>query len=86
MPEISRFYGIIIRMFTPDHAPPHFHAVYAEHEVSITIDPIGILAGNLPPKALGLVTEWASLHQDQLMDNWNLLSKNQSPNRIEPLK
>lgn len=61
MPTISEFFGILILMYYNDHAPPHFHARYAEHEALIRIDPLGILQGHLPPKALSLVMEWAAL-------------------------
>ena len=64
MPEISRFYGIVIRMYFADHAPPHFHAEYAEHEARVAIETLGLLSGQLPPRALGLVAEWATIHQD----------------------
>jgi hypothetical protein len=59
MPEISRFLGIIVAMFYNDHVPPHFHARYGEHKVEIAIESIAILAGSLPPRALGLLMEWA---------------------------
>lgn len=60
MPEVSRFYGIVIRMYFADHAPPHFHAEYAEHEARIAIETLGLLC-QLPPRALGLVAEWATM-------------------------
>lgn len=66
MPEISRFYGIIIAMFFGDHNPPHFHARYADKKVAIEIESLRILEGNLPPRALGLVIEWASQHKAEL--------------------
>lgn len=66
MPEISRFYGIIIAMFFGDHNPPHFHARYADKKVGIEIESLRILEGNLPPRALGLVIEWASQHKAEL--------------------
>src|SRR5256712_4909429 len=62
MPEVSRFYGIVIKIFYDDHNPPHFHAEYGEHEVLVSISTLAILSGSLPARALGLVTEWASLH------------------------
>ncbi len=62
MPEISRFFGIVIKMFFDDHNPPHFHAFYGEDEVLIDIRAISAFAGKLPPRALGLVVEWATLH------------------------
>ena len=85
MPEISRFYGIIIAMFYDEHNPPHFHARYGGYKVSINIQTLSILEGKLPPRALGLVIEWASLHQDELLQNWNLALARQTPNKIEPL-
>lgn len=60
MPEISRFYGIVIKMYFADHAPPHFHAEYAEYEARIVIGSLAVLSGNLPPRAMGLVAEWQS--------------------------
>lgn len=86
MPEISRFYGIIIAMFFDDHNPPHFHARYAGKKVAIEIESLRILEGNISPRALGLVIEWAAQHKDELFYNWELAKNNQSPNRIEPLK
>jgi hypothetical protein len=62
MPRISEFYGIIIEMYWSDHNPPHFHARYAEHRAEIDIRTLGVLRGRLPAKAMGLVTEWGSLH------------------------
>ena len=79
MPEISRFYGIIIRMFEPDHPPPHFHAAYGEFEVLMSIDPIGIYEGKLPPRAMRFVREWAGLHQQELAANWNGLRRGRAP-------
>jgi len=67
MPEISRFYGIIIAIFYDEHNPPHFHARYGEYKAAIKIENFSILKGKLPPKALGLVMEWASLHKDELL-------------------
>jgi hypothetical protein len=66
MPEISRFYGIVIRMYFDDHHPPHFHAFYAEYEALIEIATLSIWQGTLPKRALALVQEWAKLHQQQL--------------------
>ena len=58
MPTISAFYGILIQMFWKDHAPPHFHAVYAEHEAKLDIRTLEVLDGQLPSRALALVLEW----------------------------
>ena len=63
MPEISRFFGIIIAMFYDEHNPPHFHARYGEYRVEIAIDTLSVLVGRLPPRVLGLVIEWAALHR-----------------------
>ncbi len=70
MPEISRFYGIIIAMFFDDHNPPHFHARYAGEKVAIEIESLRILEGHLLPRALGLVIEWAAQHRNELLNNW----------------
>jgi hypothetical protein len=86
MPEISRFYGIIIAMFFDDHNPPHFHARYGGEKVAIEIGSLRILEGQIPPRALGLVIEWASQHKDELLANWKLAKSNQTPRKIEPLR
>ena len=85
MPTISIFYGILIQMFWQDHAPPHFHALYAEHEVLISIETLEVLRGNMPRRALALIVEWAEKHQADLLEDWNLCTQNQSPNKIQPL-
>ena len=69
MPEISRFLGIIIAMFYRDHAPPHFHAIYGEYEITVEIES-GVINGRFPRRALKLVLEWLELHQDELLENW----------------
>jgi hypothetical protein len=86
MPTISVFYGIMIQMFWDDHAPPHFHALYAEHEVLIDIATLKIMKGDMPRRALALVLEWASLHRDELLEDWNLCDKHQAPKKIPPLE
>jgi len=60
MPEICRFFGIVIKMHFGDHLPPHFHAEYGEHQAVIDIRTLVVIGGYLPPRALGLVIEWAS--------------------------
>jgi hypothetical protein len=85
MPEISRFFGIIIRMYFDDHPPPHFHAIYGDEEAQISIRPIEILNGQLPRRALSMVFEWTALHQQELMRNWLRLEASQPTERIEPL-
>ena len=64
MPRISEFFGISIYIYFEDHPPPHFHARYAEFEALIRIDDFRVLRGSLPPRALGLVVEWAGLRQE----------------------
>ncbi len=88
MPVISSFYGILIEMYFGDHAPPHFHAEYSEFSAKISINDLGILQGHLPPKALALIIEWASIHREELINNWKDLSisGNGSFKKIEPLK
>ena len=85
MPPISTFYGILIQMFWSDHAPPHFHALYAEHEVLIDIRTLDILEGEMPRRALALILEWAQEHRAELMEDWDLCAHNQQPNKIRPL-
>lgn len=70
MPEISRFFGIRILMFYNDHAPPHFHAEYAGDRVAIEIESLAVMEGRLPRRALGMVTEWADGHRDELVEDW----------------
>jgi hypothetical protein len=85
MPELSRFFGIIIRMYYDDHPPPHFHAFYGDLEMQVGIDPIAILNGRLPRRAVSMVVEWAALHQHDLMENWQRLKTQQTTIRIDPL-
>jgi hypothetical protein len=85
MPEVSRFYGIVVKIFYADHNPPHFHAEYGDYEVLVNINTLAILGGGLPARAFGLVTEWASLHQQELRASWERASRLQPPGQIEPL-
>jgi hypothetical protein len=85
MPEISRFYGIIIKMYFDDHNPPHFHAIYGELEAIINIQTLGVISGSLTPRALGLVMEWASLHQTELLNDWEQAKNLQPLDKIDPL-
>ena len=86
MPEISRFFGIVIKMYYREHAPPHFHAEYGEHECQISLLDLSVLVGKLPPRALGLVMEWAALHQTELMNVWEQARNFQSLSKIKPLE
>ena len=85
MPELSRFYGIIIRMYFGDHPPPHLHAFSGEFEALVSIEDFSIVAGSMPARVLGLVVEWASLHQEELREAWQRASTNEAPGRIDPL-
>ena len=85
MPEICRFYGIVIKMYFADHAPPHFHAEYAEHEVRIAINSLAVITGSLPPRAMGLVVEWATLHLQELQELWERASRLEAIHRLDPL-
>jgi hypothetical protein len=84
MPEISRFYGIIIYMFFLDHNPPHFHVKYQNYEATINIED-GIVKGEIPRRALNLIYEWLDLHKDELMENWRLLEQRKPFKKVEPL-
>lgn len=86
MPTISVFYGIIIRMFFNEHSPPHFHAHYGEFKAVIDIQTLGLSEGKLPRRALELVLDWAELHREELMENWELCRKHLEPHNVEPLK
>ena len=85
MPTISRFYGILIQMYFGDHAPAHFHALYAEFEAVIDIETLGVMRGSLPSRAMALVLEWAQLHREELRQDWELCVQNQRPMKILPL-
>ncbi|MEI6805577.1 MAG: DUF4160 domain-containing protein [Myxococcaceae bacterium] len=85
MPTISSFYGIMIQIFWGDHSPPHFHALYGEFEVLININTLEVMRGTMPRRALILVLEWASLHREELMEDWKLCEARQTPKKIEPL-
>ena len=86
MPEISRFFGIVIRMYFDDHEPPHFQAIYGGTEAQVGIDPIMVFEGQLPYRAVSMVLEWAALHQRELMLDWRRLQSGHAAQRIEPLK
>ena len=86
MPTISRFFGITIRMYFGDHAPPHFHAQYAEDEALIRIDDRSLVEGRLPRRALALVREWAALHALELTENWDRARRRLPLHPIAPLR
>lgn len=86
MPEICRFLGISIYMYWNDHGPPHFHAIYGEHEAKVSISPVALLAGRLPPRVLALIVEWASGHEADLLANWGRSERMEPLTRIPPLE
>jgi hypothetical protein len=86
MPEISRFFGIIIRMFFDDHNPPHFHAEYGGYSALIDIRNLSVFSGRLPPRVMGLVIEWATLHQRELLADWQKARAQQELQKIAPLE
>lgn len=86
MPEICRFYGIIIKMYFDDHNPPHFHAEYGSDQAVMEINSLATIAGQLPPRARGLVAEWASLHQEELRACWQRARSLESLGKIDPLR
>ncbi len=82
MPEIARFYGIVIKVFFGDHPPPHFHAIYGEYNALVNIESLEIIEGDLPSRAQKLVQEWATLYQPDLLQMWNT----QEFRKLPPLK
>jgi hypothetical protein len=85
MPEISRFYGIIIRMFFNEHNPPHFHAEYGEYKIVVDLND-EVVKGFMPKRALKLIFEWLELHKNELIANWKRCQNEDVPKKIEPLK
>jgi hypothetical protein len=71
MPEIARFYGIIIKLFFGDHPPPHFHALYGEYTGLFNLETLEMIEGDLPNRANKLVIEWATLYQNELKEMWD---------------
>lgn len=89
MPELARFFGIIIRMYAEAGGPhhrPHFHAYYQEEVAIYAIDSIDLIAGSFPRPQQRLVEAWAEIHREELMASWDRLQQGRAPNRIEPLR
>ena len=86
MPKIAEFFGIAIYVYYREHQPPHFHALYSGQEAVISMESLSVLVGALPPRALGMVLEWASQHQDELKRVWGQALKHEPLSSIEPLK
>jgi hypothetical protein len=86
MPEISRFFGIVIKMFFDDHNPPHFHAEYSGDVALIEIRNLCVFSGRLPPRVMGLVIEWATIHQKELFVDWEMARAQKDLLKIAPLE
>jgi hypothetical protein len=89
MPELARFYGILIRMYAELGAPhhlPHFHAFYQGQQAVFSIDPIAMIEGDIPLRQRRLVEAWAEIHQLALLNDWSLLQQGLPPLKIEPLQ
>ena len=89
MPELSRFFGIIIRMYVEAggaHHTPHFHAYYQNQAVVVSLDPVELIAGALPRRQCRFVEAWAELHQQELLADWERLQNGQPPLPIAPLE
>ncbi len=87
MPEISRFFGIIISMYAKDHFPPHFHAKYGDHIGLFDIENGDLIEGSMPRRAIRLIQDWTELHKAELLENWEQ-SQNDHPqiHKIDPLE
>ncbi len=85
MPEISRFFGIVIAIYWKEHGIPHFHAKYGGCRASFAIEDFRLLEGRLPPRVLAFVVEWAAIHREELMEDWRLATEKKPLNSIKPL-
>ena len=85
MPEIARFYGIVVQIYYGDHPPPHFHAIYGEHSAKIDVESLTLIGGWLPGRALNLVVEWATIHQAELKEAFHKAANLEPPGKIAPL-
>lgn len=85
MPEISRFFGIVVSMYWNDHNPPHFHAAYGDCEAVVSLDG-EVLQGDLPRRALSMALEWSAMHRTELLANWERARLRKPLNSIEPLE
>ena len=86
MPTISVFYGLIIQMYFREHAPPHFHVKYGDYKAVVDIRRLQLTDGQLPRRASSLVLDWAELHQQELLEDWDLCQSLQNPKPIAPLE
>jgi len=85
VPKISEFYGILIYIYFSDHAPPHFHAIYGEHEAEIAIADGRVLEGRVPNRALALIREWAQSRRSELLEDWDRARRHEPLFPIAPL-
>ena len=85
MPEISRFFGIVIALYWKEHGIPHFHAKYGGYRASFSIEELRLLEGKLPPCVMALIVEWTAIHRDELMEVWRLAVAGKPLNPIKPL-
>ena len=86
MPEISRFFGIVIQMYYKDHDPPHFHVRYSGQRALIAMENLAVIRGHLAPRTLALVREWATLHRAELLADWELARTEAELKPIAPLE
>jgi len=85
VPEVSRFLGIVVGMFYQEHGVPHFHARYGEHQISMEVES-GAIRGCCPPRALRHLSEWAEMHEEELLENWELARRGGPLKPIPPLE
>ena len=85
MPEIARFFGIVVAIYYKEHNPPHFHAKYGDQAAVFSSADLALIEGQLPKRVISLVLEWAFEHRDELMEDWRLAQANKPLRRIEPL-
>lgn len=86
MPELSRFFGCVVAMFYNDHPPAHFHVRYGDYRAIVSVETLAVLEGALPPRALGLVIEWASQHRNELKQAWEDARADRPLKPIKPLE
>jgi hypothetical protein len=86
VPEISRFFGILIAMYHNDYQPPHFHVRYGGQKAIVNLQTLELLEGKLPSRVHRLVLKWATLYQQELLQNWELARNQQPLNKIPPLE
>ncbi len=86
MPEISRFFGIVVTMYNSEHPPPHFHVRYQEQRAEISIADCEVIDGHVSPRVLRLVKEWHELHKYELAENWRRFRADEEFFKIEPLR